>query len=101
MLHCIDTNNPNTRCGKPAVTSKTHGWLCIGHYQQQQRNIPANPRLPQPKWNGQKVVESDVAIIRDILQVEKQAIAEGKVVQIKRGALEPVFLKLLEPPTVH
>lgn len=79
---------------------RTHGWLCDGHWQQEQRSIPPNARKAQPRWRGLSNL-SDAEIIADIIAQDKRAIAEGKVARIQRGAQDPVFLKLLEPPTVH
>jgi hypothetical protein len=100
MLNCIHSHFTPDRCGKPAFTRKTNGYLCIGHYRQQQESIPAKPRLPQPKWQG-FVQQSDNEIIKDIISTDARIIADSKIVVIQRGALDPVRLRVLEPPTVH
>ena len=98
MLNCIHYHFSNP-CGKPAVTRVSHGWLCDGHFKQQQRSIPAKARKAQPVWRG--ALTDDNAIIADVIAQDKRAIREGNIVRVVRGALEPVVLRLLEPPTVH
>lgn len=100
VLNCIHSHFTPEKCGKPAFTRKTHGYLCIGHYRQQQESIPAKPRKPQPRWQG-LVQPTDEQVINDIIASDAQAIAEGTVVVIKRGVLDPACLRVLEPPTVH
>jgi hypothetical protein len=87
-------------CGKPAFTKATNGYLCIGHYRQQQQSIPAKVRKAQPKWRG-LVPQSDEQIIADIIASDKRAIENGTIVLVKRGAHDPIVLRLLESPTVH
>lgn len=101
MLACIHANtmydsDPRVRCGKPAFTLRSHGWLCIPHYRQQQEDIPAKPRKHQPVWRGfRPAVQSDEAIIADILRTETQAIANGRVEAIACGVIDPIYLKVL------
>jgi hypothetical protein len=95
-------NNSSVWCGRPAFTRRTNGWLCSGHYAQQQQSIPAKPRKHQPKWKGLvPAVETDEQIIASIIAAEKQAIEVGTVRQVKFGRLEPISLRYLEAPTVH
>jgi hypothetical protein len=92
-----------TRCGRPPFTRRTHGWLCHGHYRDQQETIPPKPRQPQERWKGWQAARplTDDQIIAEILATDRALIAAGKVVTITRGRTDPVQLRLLESPTCH
>lgn len=96
MLNCIDSHFTSAPCRNPAFTKRTHGFLCAGHYRQQQESIPAKPRLPQPKWIG-LVQQTDEQIIEDIITSDLKAINTAKrVTVIQRGAVDPIYLTILE-----
>lgn len=96
---CIHSYRTADKCGKPVV-ARSHGWLCEGHYQQQQASAPAAPRKAQPKWKG-LIPQNDESIIADIIATDARVIREGNVSIITRGAMDPVSLRVLEEPTVH
>jgi hypothetical protein len=97
---CIHSYVTPDQCKRPAFTRKTHGWLCLADYRAQSETIPPKPRLLQPRWIGLQQ-QNDSEIIKDILATDAARIAAGRIVEVRRGVLEPVVLRLLEPVVVH
>jgi hypothetical protein len=88
------------QCKNPAHQQKTNGWLCAGHYQQMQQSIPQKPRLVSGKWTG-LVPMTDEQVIAGIIAGDATAITLGKVHTLRRGALDPVYLRTLEPTQIQ
>jgi hypothetical protein len=57
--------------------------------------MPSKHRLPQPRWKGLPLTR-DEDIIADIIQQDAQAIQLGRVVSVRYGALDPVYVRYLE-----
>lgn len=75
----INSTDDSVVCGKPLPRwfrqIAIHGWLCVSHYREQQREMKGKPRKP--------LIGDDTSLVQSILKTESEAIA--------KGALEPVW----------
>jgi hypothetical protein len=95
---CIHTFLESDPCGRVAFNRRTSGWLCREHYSMFQASIPEKPRKPSEVWRGYKPVQqTDAEIIADVIRVDTESIAAGRVTRIQRGVVDPVYLKILQP----
>lgn len=105
QVFCVHADTPYNdqaiACGKP-VFRRLHGWLCLPHYRAQQEAIPAPQRKSQPRYLGlNKGAKNDDQVVADIIMTDTRAIAEGTIVKVRFGAIEPDYIRYLEAPTVH
>lgn len=90
-------NDPEVWCGQ-AIFRRFHGWLCLGHFREEQYRIPQPARKPWEAYKGYVPNLSDDQLVSSIIQQDSAAIRAareaGDIVRYRFGSLDPVYLQV-------
>lgn len=94
-------NDPDVVCGS-LIYIRFHGWLCLGHFRQQQYSITRPARKPFEMFKGYFNSKTDNQLVAGIIasdaEIIRKARAAGHIVSHRFGALDPVYLQIHNVP---